>query len=308
MFQFPGFAFVPYVFRYKYLLLISASPKTRIPCKPTLSSVHEIVVFGITEIEGGFPHSEIRGSKLVRSSPRLIAAYHVLHRLSAPRHPPDTLKALDRSHYRCPPLGRVDAILSDRSGLDRKTSLLRTYPGALRSSRAHCDCLLVFGQSEPADPERSFSTPRATKVDRIRFLFTMLNNPRFDHSNRETCMDAAVPGSGVWWSQTGSNRRPHACKARALPTELWPRSRTRKVGRVVGLGGLEPPTSRLSSARSNQLSYKPEPSRRMREHPTGAPTRGRREKGESLLGSSMGRKRNEDGGRPAKIGLTGRVS
>ena len=27
-----------------------------------------------------------------------------------------------------------------------------------------------------------------------------------------------------WWSQTGSNRRPHACKARALPTELWPRA------------------------------------------------------------------------------------
>ena len=60
-------------------------------------------VFGITEIEGGFPHSEIRGSKVVRTSPRLIAAYHVLHRLSAPRHPPDTLTTLDRSHYRCPP-------------------------------------------------------------------------------------------------------------------------------------------------------------------------------------------------------------
>ena len=26
---------------------------------------------------------------------------------------------------------------------------------------------------------------------------------------------------------------------------------------MVGLGGLEPPTSRLSSVRSNQLSYKP---------------------------------------------------
>ena len=25
-----------------------------------------------------------------------------------------------------------------------------------------------------------------------------------------------------WWSQTGSNRRPDACKAPALPTELWP--------------------------------------------------------------------------------------
>src|SRR5919202_1776602 len=56
----------------------------------------------IQEIEGGFPHSEIPGSKLVRSSPGLIAAYHVLHRLSAPRHPPNALKALDRSHDRCP--------------------------------------------------------------------------------------------------------------------------------------------------------------------------------------------------------------
>jgi hypothetical protein len=25
-----------------------------------------------------------------------------------------------------------------------------------------------------------------------------------------------------WWSQSGSNRRPQACKASALPTELWP--------------------------------------------------------------------------------------
>ena len=79
--------------------------------------------------------------------------------------------------------------------------------------------------------------------------------------------------NSIWWSQTGSNRRPHACKARALPAELWPRTRTRMlyVGcsethlfqeisrsiKVVGLGRLELPTSRLSSARSNQLSYRP---------------------------------------------------
>src|SRR6185436_5151890 len=31
------------------------------------------------------------------------------------------------------------------------------------------------------------------------------------------------PRSGEgWWSQTESNRRPPACKAGALPTELWP--------------------------------------------------------------------------------------
>ena len=132
-----------------------------------------------------------------------------------------------------------------------------------------------------------------------------------------------------WWSQTGSNRRPHACKARALPTELWPQyffakgkkcgapaddcnnhrevpstHANRAVARIwlapnasatgllahakrplvgsphrpqdqrsedvqkgdaeghqikdlVGRGGLEPPTSRLSGVRSNHLSYRP---------------------------------------------------
>jgi hypothetical protein len=50
----------------------------------------------------GFPHSEIIGSKLIRSSPTLIAAYYVLHRLCTPRHPLNALKTLDRSHYQCP--------------------------------------------------------------------------------------------------------------------------------------------------------------------------------------------------------------
>ena len=52
---------------------------------------------------GGFPHSEIHGSKLIRSSPWLIAAYHVLHRLCAPRHSPNALWLLDRSHLQCLP-------------------------------------------------------------------------------------------------------------------------------------------------------------------------------------------------------------
>ena len=45
----------------------------------------------------GFPHSEIPGSKLVSSSPRLIAADHVLHRLLAPRHLPFALTKLDQN-------------------------------------------------------------------------------------------------------------------------------------------------------------------------------------------------------------------
>lgn len=45
----------------------------------------------------GFPHSDILGSKLVCSSPRLIAAYRVLHRLLAPRHSPYALSSLTTS-------------------------------------------------------------------------------------------------------------------------------------------------------------------------------------------------------------------
>src|SRR6201988_4538903 len=42
----------------------------------------------------GFPHSEICGSKDACSSPQLIAAVHVLHRLEVPRHPPCALSSL----------------------------------------------------------------------------------------------------------------------------------------------------------------------------------------------------------------------
>ena len=43
---------------------------------------------------GGLPHSEIPGSTPVCGSPRLIAAYHVLHRLLVPSHPPLALSRL----------------------------------------------------------------------------------------------------------------------------------------------------------------------------------------------------------------------
>ena len=42
----------------------------------------------------GFPHSDILGSKPVCGSPKLFAAYHVLHRLLAPRHSPYALSSL----------------------------------------------------------------------------------------------------------------------------------------------------------------------------------------------------------------------
>ena len=52
---------------------------------------------GADTLTGGFPHSEIRGSTIARISPQLIAACHVLHRLLAPRHPPNALIALNNT-------------------------------------------------------------------------------------------------------------------------------------------------------------------------------------------------------------------
>ena len=53
-------------------------------------------------LRGGLPHSDIRGSMPIGGSPRLFAAYHVLHRLLAPRHPPNALLTLDLKYQSNP--------------------------------------------------------------------------------------------------------------------------------------------------------------------------------------------------------------
>ena len=64
------------------------------------------------------------------------------------------------------------------------------------------------------------------------------------------------------WRWRDSNSWPPACKAGALPTELNPRLYCYSFVPLLlcismGSSGLEPPTSRLSGARSNRLSYEP---------------------------------------------------
>ena len=162
----------------------------------------------IQRVEGGFPHSEILGSKLVRSSPRLFAAYHVLHRLSAPRHPPDALTTLDYSHDRCPlgsghrPQERPVFAL-----LQRHVLLAKAYPA-----------LLAAGQGWFAE----LGCPLAEYAASLRFQ-TSAPPPK----GRARISLTSEP-VGKWWSLSGSNRRPEACKATALPAELRPRARRQR--------------------------------------------------------------------------------
>ena len=111
---------------------------------------------------------------------------------------------------------------------DRKTSLLRDRPARRAVKRAyriwvsdaahHCVQLridLLFTMSDNLhrviEDRRGTNSSPWTSVLVLRVL--------------RSCRPS-LHSSKAWWSQTGSNRRPPACKAGALPTELWPRLRT----------------------------------------------------------------------------------
>ena len=78
----------------------------------------------------GFPHSEISGSMDICSSPKLIAACHVLRRLLMPRHSPCALYSLTYSRY-----------FWFSFGLN--------YAGNHRSSSQNCHCYPLLNRSVP---------------------------------------------------------------------------------------------------------------------------------------------------------------
>ena len=65
---------------------------------------------GGCRLHGGLSHSEIFGSTAICASPKLIAAYHVLHRCQEPRHPPYALS------YFLPPFTRHGNLFPLRGG------------------------------------------------------------------------------------------------------------------------------------------------------------------------------------------------
>ena len=163
------------------------------------------------DCKGGFPHSEIAGSKGASASPALIAACHVLHRLSTPRHPSEALQRLIVSQQNSCVVAPPD--WKDAGG--PRLIFVR-------------QCLLL---------EQDLEAPIQTRGSRPRSSFT-ISMPVGER--RRAIPDAICEFGGVrhrfqsgasghsplgeWWSQTESNRRHPACKAGALPTELWPRS------------------------------------------------------------------------------------
>lgn len=127
MFQFPGFASPHYVFMWRY---------------PSL---------------GGLPHSDVHGSTPARGSPWLFAACHVLHRLLAPRHPPDALLILK------PPACSRTPKASHRTHPTAISSQAQTNPGKkpqTNQTRLTAD--------EPTYTHTLAASPRPHKTTRTR--------------------------------------------------------------------------------------------------------------------------------------------
>ncbi len=136
-------------------------------------------------IEGGFPHSEILGSTAVRTFPKLIAAYHVLHRLLPPRHPPDALRSLDRSHLQCSPMRRATLPSERRPALLRAFGWMRLH----RKTRSHKQTHTRDALAPIPDPSTHLARPKpcatsswvapASCADtQACFLYTMSSKPQ----------------------------------------------------------------------------------------------------------------------------------
>ena len=131
--------------------------------------------------------------------------------------------------------------------LIRKTSLLRKINPMMRRSsftnKGHLQLDHLAMNERRNVPEIVNGTGELLRRSqtRINLLFTMSEIPHAHPVGRYMRSDVSrttlptkhflnekITGDQtIWWSQTGSNRRPHACKARALPAELWPRTRRR---------------------------------------------------------------------------------
>ena len=142
-----------------------------------------------------------------------------------PRHPPIALKTLDRSHCQCPP-GLLPTVLA------RKTSFSRSVRWHAVKPPIICWRLSVSSDG-PRSLRHAFAQRSTTSGGippecgtRTNLLFTMST----EQADAEASANLAFrrmtrvfhPSTGSWWSRTGSNRRPPACKAGALPSELRP--------------------------------------------------------------------------------------
>jgi hypothetical protein len=144
MFQFPGFALKPLCIQGKstwIALLLTASQARTQAVQGTAAA--RALRSNNNKASGGFPHSDIHGSKPIPGSPWLNAGYHVLHRLLLPRHPPNALFALD--------------LIQKEQGPHNLAAAQRILPASLPSKepvilRRKLTCQKLYTYPSPCNP------------------------------------------------------------------------------------------------------------------------------------------------------------
>ena len=236
MFQFPGFASAAYGFS-------GGSSRRR-----------------------GLPHSEILGSKPARGSPRLFAACHVLHRLLAPRHPPDALAFLDppqrQPHRPTPRLAPGTSESPPPPGwtVQATTSLYKKPSRQERTQEPAYPCHLTRLPTDGrrgADASLASARPRndARRLERTFMPADGLLSPPYDVQRTEPNIPDRRRHPSGYRSRAAGEGLPFRDGRAKNPSH---EGTHRHDASLVGLGRLERPTSRLSGVRSNQLSYRPE--------------------------------------------------
>ena len=160
----------------------------------------------------GLSHSEIRGSQLLCSSPQLIAALHVLHRLSVPRHPPCALRCFCLLACTC--LCAAPARSPSKQPL---SGSIRTPSG-----------LLVVATHYVKEHRPDYARHKKKKSTTLKYNFLPACTPKSTQVElagvepATSCLQgrrsSQLSYSPDWWAWEELNLRPHAYQACALTT------------------------------------------------------------------------------------------
>ena len=177
----------------------------------------------------GFPHSEISGSTDICSSPKLIAACHVLRRLLMPRHSPCALYSLTLRDILVLLFGIMQAIN--------------------RLLSQNCNCYPHLFRCSTIKIHNSFQLPLKPSVALLSSHFNTLFSFQGAISSSSTERRIICRASRAIESFSRFEARSQNLISQIL--------RSNSKLDLVGPSGLEPPTLRLSVVRSSQLSYGP---------------------------------------------------
>ena len=177
-----------------------------------------------------------------------------------PRHPPIALKTLDRSHCQCPPVqSKRDCHLRNPGGIVARTrscaepgfnGIGTKRPasrdlsrGAVRQTHhmREIERLTATNQGHRRAVGRmskQSGTALQPRSPNKSSLYDVIQNTRakpkpaakLDTNDACQSIPLNTPSEEGWWSRTGSNRRPPACKAGALPAELRPLIPVERIG------------------------------------------------------------------------------